>query len=277
MRNFILACGFVLGLALQAPVRAGSLLPVDITVAGNTASVEVQLADVTLAELNLAFDDASALTPSSLGVTAQLVSLTDPLLRLRLPNLGLQTPLSALPLLLTVEPPDADGLNFRNTVRAEIHTHLLPYVAGSRLRIFKAPLGGQFKDITDEVAPGSVRTRGTTGGFSQFLILVDLRSTSSVIAAKIAQLRALTATLPLATRAPLDAAIDDAEDAVADARWADAIAAVDSLRAQVSAAAGTTIPNLWSTSNRNGNTAGNLLGDASSLKFSIGFRRDYGN
>ena len=37
MRNFILACGFLLGLALQAPARAGPLLPVDISVAGNDA------------------------------------------------------------------------------------------------------------------------------------------------------------------------------------------------------------------------------------------------
>ena len=269
---------FILLFALvQAPSRAGAPLPVGVTVSGNFAAVEVRLADATLADLTLAFDDASALTPASLGVTAQLASLTDPLLRLRLPNLGLQTPLSALPLLITVEPPVAGGLNFRNTVRAEIHTHVLPYLAGSRLRLFKAPLGGAFQDITDEVAPGSVRTRGTTGGFSQFLILVDLRSTSSVIATKITQLRLLTATLPLATRAPLDALIDETEDAVAEARYADAIAAVDALRAQVSTAAGTSIPNAWSTADRNGNVAGELLGGASSLRFSIGYLRDYGN
>jgi hypothetical protein len=268
--------GWLLLLALAAPATA-SAADVVVAAAGNHASADVTLDGVSIAELNLTFDDAGNLSPAALGVSADLVGLNDPLLRLRLPGLGLQTPLSALPLLITVEPPNAGALNLRNSVRVEIHTHVLPYLPGSRLRLFKAPLGGAFADITDEIAPGSVRTRGTTGGFSQFLLLVDLRSTGSVITAKFTAMRALTAMLPLATRAPLDALLADAELAVTQARYADAIAALDTLRAQVAAGAGSTIPNEWNTALRDGNIAGELLGGAASLRFSVGFRRDHGN
>ena len=37
--------------------------------------------------------------------------------------------------------------------------------------------------------PGSVRTRGTTPGWSQFLILVDMRPTSTVINEKFSYLQ----------------------------------------------------------------------------------------
>jgi hypothetical protein len=273
MRKVISVWLLMIALSWADPVRAA----VDVTVAGNNAHAEISFGSATVAELNLAFDDASNLTPSSIGITAQLVSLTDPLLRLRLPNLGLQTQLSALPLLITVEPPNSGGLSFRNTVRVEIHTHLLPYTAGTSLRLFKAPLGGAFRDITDEVAPGSVRTRGTTGGFSQFLILVDLRQTRSVINEKFSWTRNRMSGLSAATRAPLDALLDDAQLAVDQSRFADAIAALDSFRAQVSAGAGSSIPNQWTTTQRNANVAGDLLGGASTLKFSVGYLRDYGN
>jgi hypothetical protein len=262
-------------------VLAGVFAPaahagVTVEVAGNTATAEIELAGVG-AELILTFDGATNLSAQSLGVSAQLVSLTDPLLLARLPSTSLTTLPAALPLLITVEPPSLGGLSLVNTVRAEIHTHALPYTAGSSFRLFKAPLNGPFRDITDEVAPGSVRTRGTTGGFSQFLVLADVRSTSSVIAEKFGWMRARSAALPALERAPIDAHLDAAEIALAEARYADAIAAVDALRARVSARSGSFIPNQWTPAQRDANLAGDLLGGAASLKFSIGYLRDYGN
>jgi hypothetical protein len=258
--------------AFASPARAA----VSVEVAGNTATADIALGGVE-AELILTFDGATNLSAQSLGLSAQLVSLTDPLLLARLPSTSLTSLPAALPLLITVEPPSLGGLSLVNTVRAEVHTHALPYTAGSAFRLFKAPLNGAFRDITDEVAPGSVRTRGTTGGFSQFLVLVDLRPTSGVIAEKISWMRSRSAALPLVERTPIDAQITAAETAIAEARYADAIAAVDALRARVSARAGSFIPNQWTPTQRDANLAGDLLGGAASLKFSIGYLRDYGN
>ena len=272
-KRFFLAMAVLLGSsALALPAHAA----VDVQVAGNTATAEIEIAGVG-AELILTFDDATGLSASNLGISAELVNPLDAGLLSRLPALDLTTVPAALPLLITVEPPSTGGFSLANTVRVEVHTHALPYTAGSEFRLFKAPLGGAFRDITDEVAPGSVRTRGTTGGFSQFLVLVDLRSTSAVIAQKFTWLRGKAGTLSATERTPVLAMIDAAEAAVADGRHADALANLDAMRARVSARSGTFIPNAWTPVNRNGNTAGELLAGAATLKFSIGYLRDYGD
>jgi hypothetical protein len=261
--------------ACALPVSAQSL-PVTVDVAGETATVRVGPAAAPLAHLTLTFDGASGLGASSLGVSARLVSPGDPLLLARLPAGGLAQLDQALPLLLTVEPPAAGGLSFVRTVRVEVHTHALAYTAGSQYRLFKAPLGGAFVDITDEIAPGSVRARGTTGGFSQFLVLSDLRDGGAVIDAKFARLRGVLATLSPTERAPLASLLDAAEHAVGTGDFAAATNAVDAFRERVSQRAGIALAQTWQAGGALANPAGELLAGAATLKFSIAFLRDYG-
>ena len=265
----------VLFLAATANATAQSL-PVQVDTSGNTATVEIGGLVQPLAELILTFDDASGLSAASLGVSAQLVSLNDPALLARLPDLS-QTQLeSALPLLITVEPPAAGGLSFRRTVRVELHTHALPYTVGSSLRLLKAPLDGAFRDITDEIAPGSVRARGTTGGFSQFLVLTDVRETDVVIAQKVSWLRERIAALPASERNAFAAQLDAAESAVASERYADAIAALDAIRAHASARAGHGLTEEWRATRDVDNQAGEIIAGAATLKYSVAYLRDYG-
>lgn len=252
--------------------RAG----VTVAVAGNTATADIELAGVE-AELILTFDDATNLSAQSLGISAETVSLDDVALLARLPPGGLASLPSALPLLITVEPPALGGLSLRNTVRAEIHTHALPYAAGSSFRLFKAPLNGAFRDITDEVAPGSVRARGTTGGFSQFLILPDLRETDDVVAIKVAALRNRIDTLPDAEQAGFGDLLDTAQAAIANESWANAIAAIDSFRARAADRAGTQLTDEWRATRDGDNQAGDLIAGAATLRFSVAYLRDYGN
>jgi hypothetical protein len=108
-----------------------STLPVTTSVAGETATVVVGPASNPVADLTLTFDDATGLTPASLGVQAQLVDLTDATLLARLPG-ALTNPDSAFPLLVTIEPPRTGGLRFARTVRVEVHTHALTYAAVAR-------------------------------------------------------------------------------------------------------------------------------------------------
>lgn len=160
-------------------------LPVTVSVSGNVATARIDLpTQQMLAEVILTFDDSTGLSVSSLGISAQRVDISDPKLLTRLPDGSLEQLSALFPLMVTIEPPKSGGLSFQRTVHVEIHTHALTYSAGSQLRLFKAPLTGSFRDITTEIAPGSVRARGTTGGFSQFLVLADLRSTSDVLTGK---------------------------------------------------------------------------------------------
>lgn len=249
---------------------------VNVSVAGNQATAQIEVGGLET-ELILSFDGSDNLSAEALNISAQLVSLTDPALLSRLPNALLTSVPAAMPLLITVEPPSGTGFALYNTVRVEVHTHLLPYTAGSHFRLFKAPLGGSFSDITDEIAPGSVRARGTTGGFSQFLVLVDLRTTDSVISSKLSALQQRCQAAPTSLRGALLARLNQVQVTLALRRYGDALAALDQFRADVSANAGSQLGNQWTPSQRSGNVAGDLLSGAASLKFSIAYRRDWGN
>lgn len=251
-------------------------LPVAVNVSGNVATVQIGDPLLPLADLTITFDDASGLSVASLGVTAMLVDLTDPALLARLPDPTLVRPDSALPLLVTIEPPHAGGLSFRRTTRVELHTHALAYAVGSSYRLIKAPLGGSFSDITDEVAPGSVRARGTTQGFSQFLVVADLRETGAVVEEKFAKLHADVAALPAAEQPAFDSLVNAAQDAVDSGDYADAIVALDAVRARAAARGGSEIPDVWRASRDADNQAGALMADAATLKFSVAYLRDFG-
>ena len=251
-------------------------LPVTVQAAGNNATATIGSAGSELAQLSLVFEDASNLSPSSLGVSANLVSLTDPTLLARLPDASLTQLSSSLPMMVTIEPPATGGLRFRGIGRLELHTHALAYTLGSSFRIFKAPLGGQFRDVTDEILKGSVKARTTYGGFSQFLIVTDLRTSAAVIGEKINWLRGTIATLPLSERGAFNARLNDAETAIAAADYALAIASIDALRARAEARAGQFIANEWRATHDVDNQAGNLSAGAATLRFSVAYLRDFG-
>lgn len=256
---------------------AAQSLPVQVTVEGNTATARIGNAGSPLAEVILDFEDASGLSAQSLGITARLVSEVDAALLARLPAGGLAQVPAAQPLLITIEPPALGGLSFRGTGRFELHTHALPYTTGSSWRVFKAPLNGAFRDTTEEIAEGSVRARSRYDGFSQFLVLADLRPTEAVVFEKISALRARTAALPGAERAGFDSLLDALEIAVADHQHAAAIALADDIasRARSRAAAGA-LGNEWRATRDVSNQAGGLVAGASTLKFSLAYLRDFG-
>jgi hypothetical protein len=260
---------------LPALAQAGSV-PVQVSVGNNSATVRVGSATSPLADLSIRFDDATGITAANLGIKAQTVSLSDPSLLARLPSNLTSIP-SALPLLITIEPPLTGGLVQKRMTHVELHTHLLAYVAGSPLRLFKAPLNGPFRDITESVQPGSVRTRGTTPGWSQFLVVVDLRPTDTVISEKLGDLNAQLNLLPASEATPLRNYLNTAQSAIAVGQYEDAVVAMDMFSARVAQRAGTYIPDTWRSARDLQNSAGELLAGANTLLFSLNFRRDYGN
>lgn len=265
---------FALWTTLATAAQAQSL-PVQVSVSGDTAVAHINsLTGIELAEVTLAFEGVSGLSAGSLGLSASLVQATNLDLSKRLP--GSLTQLDpTFPLLITIEPPTTGGLSFR-TVRVEVHTHALAYTVGSSYRLFKAPLGGKFRDITDEIAPGSIRARGKTGGFSQFLVLPDLRQSADVVAGKIAWLRTRVAQLPVAEAPAFNALLDTVENAVDVEDFDGAIVAIDAIRARAEARAGTYLADRWRAARDLDNEAGELISGAATLKFSVAYLRDFG-
>jgi len=263
-------------LLLASGAAQAQSLPVSVSVAGNVATVQVGDPHTPLAEVTLTFDDATGLTPSSLGLSAKLVDISDPTLVARLPDPTLTRLDSALPLMITVEPPATGGLRFRRSGRFELHTHALAYSLGSNYRVLKAPVGGKFRDTTEEIAQGSVRARSRYGGFSQFLVVSDVRRSSVVISEKIASLRTRVSTLPSAEQPAFTADLDAVESALARADYANALAAVDLISQRALERDGHGLLDEWRATRDADNQVGELLAGAATLKFSIAYLRDYG-
>ena len=262
-------------LLASAPAAAQNL-PVSVSAAGNHADITIGSASQPMAEVSLDFQDATGLSPASLGASATLVNPNDLALLARLPDANLTSLPGALPLLITIEPPAAGGLSFRNTGRLEIHTHAIPYTVGSSFRVLKAPLGGQFRDVTDEIAQGSVRARTTYGGFSQFLIVTDLRTSAAVIDEKTNWLRNKINALPVSERGAFNARLDAAETDIDAGRYGDALAEIDDFRARAQARSGQFLLNEWRATRDVDNQAGDLVAGANTLGFSVAYLRDFG-
>jgi len=263
-------------LALAPAFAQAASLPVQVSVGTDSATVRIGQANSPLADLSIRFDDATGVTAANLGIKAETISISNPALLARLPSSLTSIP-GALPLLITVEPPVTGTLVQHRVTHVEVHTHLLPYEAGSSLRLFKSPLNGAFRDITESVQPGSVRTRGTTPGWSQFIVILDLRPTSSVISEKFAYLQNQVNLLSPTEAAPLQSYLNTAQNAVALGNYDDAVVAMDSFSARVSQRAGTNIPDTWRSARDLTNNAGELLCGANTLVFSIGYLRDFGH
>jgi hypothetical protein len=272
VRNlFLAACACALpGVALAASV------PVQVSVGSNSATVRVGSATSPLADVSIRFDEATGVTAANLGIKAETVSVSSPALLARLPS-NMTSLSSSFPVMITVEPPVSGTLVQKRVTHVEVHTHLLSYAAGSRFRLFKAQIGGPFRDITESVQPGSVRTRGTTPGWSQFLVLVDLRPTDAVISEKVSDLNTQLNLLPASEATPLRNYLNTAQSAIAVGQYEDAVVAMDMFSARVAQRAGTYIPDTWRSARDVQNSAGELLAGANTLVFSLNFRRDYGN
>jgi hypothetical protein len=262
----MLVCG-----AAQAAVQT--------TVNGNTVTSSVSLSGVE-ADLTLSFTEVQNLSVSTIGLQVKVLGLWD-LLRLvrQLLQLDLRAVLSSFPLQVSVEP--SGGLQFANTVLVDVHTHELQWAPGTRLRLFKSEDGGPYFDITESVEPGSVRARGRTGGFSQFMILHDTRPTSTVVDEKYDRIAVRLDDAAAYLDGVQQQSLQDLFDAsrgFADAGdYASAIASLELFDAEVRQLSGSVLPNQWSSSGGLDNIGGDLQAGASTLRFSLAFLRDHGN
>jgi hypothetical protein len=263
-----LLAGLILLLLCALPAAGQGIT--NATVDGDSILLTVALPGGLGADVILSFEDVDGLSLSSLGVSAQVVNLTDPALLSRLAGATLS---SAFPVLLRIEPPADGGLAFRGMVTVEIHTHNLLYLPTTPLRLFSAPLGGEFKDITTYMGSGSYRVRGRSGGFSEFLILVDPRTVNQVITSKLDRLERVlddhAAAMPATLYADLAARLDSIRADFARGATSTAIQGVDGFLGVVEQHAGTDIPNEWRAARDLYNLAGNLRAGATTLRFSL--------
>ncbi|HSS76735.1 MAG TPA: DUF6689 family protein, partial [Thermoanaerobaculia bacterium] len=255
----------------HAASRLGPPLPQPKSLLGDLLNLPILLPGGIGADLTVSFEDVTGLSPTHLGVTSQLVSPLNLGLLLRLP--GLTAILSSFPVLLRIEPPAAGGLTFTGITEIQLHTHNLLYFPGTPLRLFAAPLGGTFTDITDDMGPGSYRVSGSRGGFSEFLIVADLTPVHQVIVAKYNRLSQILVDNAAAIPAPLYADLTS-ELASSRAHYlaGNTAAAIDDLDLFLTAVeehSGSDIPDVWRSTHDVVNVAGLLRAAGRTLRFSL--------
>ncbi|WP_143715045.1 DUF6689 family protein [Kangiella koreensis] len=261
----------VLLLSLGSPASKAD--PVELTVQGNKVEAVINLTGNVSADLTLTFENSVGLTADNIGITSELINITDLSLLNRLPDTLNINLLAAFPMLITIEPPSNKGFAFSGLATVDIHTHNLEYLPGTPLRFFKAPLNGQFEDITATMGSGSYRARGTTGKFSQFLIVADLRPVLTVVNTKYNRLSnklsAFSTQIDPILYTDLSSKLTEVQQLITQQNYIQASNKVDDFSRIIEQADPADIPNVWRSSRDIDNVAGELVAYANTLRFSL--------
>ena len=267
-----LCCAICVLLLAMSTARGGIN---NLTIEGNEAAADIALPAGIAAELTLRFESAVGLSAQSLGLSVEVV---DPLsfdLAALLPDPDRLSLAGGFPVRLTIAAPADGGLAFEGVVEIELYTQNLSYAPGTTLRLFSSSNGEDFRDITEAVAGGSYRVRGSSGQWSEFVILADERPRAEVIEAKFARL----STLLSSHAGAIDPAVGSTLNLLAGTaytlwRAGDPGAAVGQVRqlgeAVETAADAGLLPDVWQSSRDVENVAGALRATARTLSFSLG-------
>jgi hypothetical protein len=246
---------------------------IPLTVNGNEATGAIQLPGGVGADLTITFEEVEELDAAALDVSASLVGpLELPALLARLGGGGRITLPGAFPVLLQIEPSPSSELSFTGTVEVSLHTHNLNLVPSLPFALHSAPLGGPFHDIMQLEGIGSYRAGGGGGGFSEFVIVLDLRPIDTVISGKFDAVQDLlddhASSIPGDVLTELQALLTQAQTTY---EGGDTLAAIEEVAAfsdEVLAHSGD-IPNVWRAHDSVVNVAGLLRAAAGTLRFSL--------
>jgi hypothetical protein len=269
MSKFARALAILAG-ALVSAGNSSAQVALEPTIENNTATAEIDIGGVS-ATLTLRFENVVGLSAANLGLSAFTVDPLSPALVSRLA--GAASVPGAFPLVVRIEPPASGGLSFSGIVSVELYTHELQYTVSSPLRLYSAPLGGTFTDITTSLTSGSVRSGGTKPDFSEFMIVADVRPLATTIDAKYNQLNALLAQHKAAMSPTLHAELANLYAASRTAWQTGAVVAaigyMEAFASKVKANSGTALPDVWRSTRDLVNVAGGLRAAAATLRFSL--------
>jgi len=181
-----------------------------------------------------------------------------------------------VPVVVRIEPTASSALSFEGVYNLSLYTHNLTLGANSPLRLYRAPAGGAFSDMTGYLQAGSVRAGGSGPGFSEFLIAADTRAVDSVIVGKFDALQnhlnANAGAVSPAVAADLQQRLNQARAAYNTGALAAAIDTVAAFGEEVKKQSGAAIPNVWRANGGPTNVAGILRSAADTLKYSLVFK-----
>lgn len=252
--------------------QAQVVLPNILNVDNNRIQAKLSLTSLIEVDLTIEFENSIGLHANNFDITAELLDPSDLVITDRLPSL-LTSATSGFPVLVSISPKADSGFGFEGVAMVELYTKALHYTPTIPFRLFTSHADGTFEDITTLTSSGSLRARGSTGRFSDFIILLDTRAPSAVISEKVSNIsqtfNSNRTDISLLLQGVLDSGINDIQNALAVDDDAAALTAVDSLIAVVENASGSEIPDVWRASDDVVNVKGNLLTQLQTLRFSL--------
>jgi hypothetical protein len=274
MKNRLDSVLFSLLLLSASPVPGFAQTALVPTISGNELTARVELADSVAADLTITFEKVVGLNPSALALSATIVNPGDLTLLSRLPS-GVSVP-TGFPVVVRIDPTSSSALAFEGVYNLSLYTHNLTLGANSPLRLYRAPGGGSFQDMTGYLQAGSVRAGGSGPGFSEFLIAADTREVDSVIAGKFdtlqSQLSGNSSAITATVAADLQQRLNQARAAYDTGALAAAIDGVAGFGDEVKKQSGAAVPNVWRANGGPANVAGALRSSADTLKYSLVFK-----
>ena len=257
-----------------SPVPGFAQTALTPSISGNELTARIELAGSVAADLSIKFENVVGLNSNALALTATLVNPGDLTLLSRLPS-GVSIP-TGFPVVLRIEPSAASALAFEGVYNLSLYTHNLTLSANSPLRLYRAPGGASFQDMTGYLQAGSVRAGGSGPGFSEFLIAADTRQVDSVIADKFDALQnflsASASAIPATVAADLQQRLNGARSAYGTGTLPAAIDGVSGFADEVKKQSGAAVPNVWRANGGPANVAGILRSAADTLKYSLVFK-----
>ena len=255
---------------LASSVYATSV--VDVTVGDKEVNATISVDNVYAASLHISFENVIGLTQDSIAITAVPVDPKSLALIQRIGNPKLFSIPALFPVMINVSPTPSSTLSFTGVVEIELSTSNLAF--DTKFRLMKSPNGGNFDDITNFAGIGSYRVRGTSGDFSDFLIVLDLRPNSQAIDSKFTKLQYALSTHASKIEASMAQNLQTKLDAaVASYQSGSKQQAIDHLQSfidDITADGGQKVPNIYRANDLNTvNVAGDLRRHAATLIFSL--------
>ena len=263
--------GFVAALVLFTPTSfAQVVLPQQISFDDNEIEATIAVSSTVEVDIKIEFDNAVGLNASNIDISAELLLPTDLSVVNRLPS-SLVTATSGFPVVISISPKPNAGFAFEGMAMIELYTKALHF--NPALRLFRSHANGQFEDITQLTAAGSIRSRGNTGSFSDFMILMDLRVPEDVIESKYARIEQFVADqsshISPVILSALNAQLNFLHDDLSGADYTAALGVVDTLIDLVENCNGDFMADVWRSSDDLVNVEGELLTQLHTLRFSL--------
>ena len=226
------------------------------------------------ASFELEFHNPVNLSVACVGISTDVLDASEIAdIESRLPDPGNQIIDPAFPVRVTVEPPNACGLEFEDEVHIDFDTPELVYAGFSPYRMMKAPIGGAFHDLTALVEAGSVRVRGSGGTFSEFVMVKDLNqdyASEAGAAFAVLETRLLDQAIGPTAKATLETDASVSRAAFLAGDYTQAVARLTDLTDHCGTLGGAALPNRWRSARDLANAEGEIVGMTDNLKFLLG-------